>query len=186
MKEYDHDFLQNPFFSHTRSLPKSEIQAWLWCQLSLFYRHFLVGIKKVFSLIYCICNRWWQDTSRHGFAKSVGNHCSRVCMLDNRPWRPVSSSPHIKNCVYVVSWPPSVNSEVHPAAPCMPPPSTFLHSTVGKKQTIQPAFGSLCAVDTVGVQSGGAEWDADVLLSWATITLRWSDVLLTGREAQRL
>ncbi len=53
-------------------------------------------------------------------------------MLDNKPWQP--SSPRNKNCVYVVLWPPSVNSEVHPAAPCEPPPSTFLHSTVGKKQ----------------------------------------------------
>lgn len=83
------------------------------------------------------------------------------------PGRLVTLSHHInKNLFFVVSWPPSVNTEVHPATPCMPPPATFLHSTVVKAQW--PGFGSFCAVDTVGVQSGGGEWDTDVLLRRAT------------------
>ncbi len=79
-----------------------------------------------------MCSRWRGDTSKHCFAKHVWNRCLRARLLDYKPWQSVTSSPQHENCVYIVSWTSSVNSEVHPATPCMPPPLTFLHSTVGK------------------------------------------------------
>lgn len=88
--------------------------------------------------------------------ENMWNHFSQISMQDNEPWQPVTLSAHvIKSSVYVVSWPPSVNTEVHPATPCMPPASTFRHSTMVKAK--QRRASLTCTVDTVGVHSGGRE-----------------------------
>lgn len=77
---------------------------------------------------------------------AAGEHSSSVYRL------------HLPNIglVYVVSRSLSVNGEVHPAPPRTPPPSISRAFHCGKNAK-QREPGSFCTVDTVGVQSGGAE-----------------------------
>lgn len=79
-------------------------------------------------------------------------------LLWNRPGHFAECNTVIRICVYVALWPPSVNSEVHPAAPRMPPTSTFRHSTMRKFRkrgpltvyswhSWSPVWGAKCDTD---------------------------------------